>query len=237
MNDVLGPLAVIVPAAGVGKRMRASCPKQYLTINKMTVIEHTVNRLLSCPEVDKVVIALGANDEYFTGTGLANNPRVETVIGGQERVDSVLAGLKALEPDKYTWALVHDAARPCVPVKDIANLILSCAESQCGGLLAMPVRDTMKRSKANNRVEKTVERDGLWHALTPQMYKVGELIAAIEQGLQKGVIITDESSAMEAAGLPSNLVAGSGKNIKITRPDDLALAEFILSKQQETVCE
>jgi len=231
-----GNFIVVVPAAGVGKRMQSQCPKQYLTIDGTTILEHTVTRLLSHDAIGKVIIALGKNDEYFVDTSLAKNTNVSIVIGGDERVDSVLAALKSIKKKQYPWVLVHDAARPCVTHRDISALIENTLAINMGGLLAMPVRDTMKRgSRVQDKslVEQTVERNELWHALTPQMYRSVELQSAIEQALSENVDITDESSAMEYAGFSSALVEGSGDNIKITRPDDLAFAEFILSKQKD----
>ena len=227
-------LVAIVPAAGVGKRMLSACPKQYLQLGGETILEHTVKRLLSVKDICRVIIALGPEDGYFAETSLSKHPDVTTVVGGKERVDSVLAGLKAIDSDRYPWALVHDAARPCVPKQDIEALIGRCRETGEGGLLAAQVRDTMKRGNGSNQVVETVEREALWHALTPQMYPVKQLQAAIEKALEDKVQITDESSAIEHAGHTSLLVAGSSENLKITRPDDLALAEFILIRQQQS---
>jgi 2-C-methyl-D-erythritol 4-phosphate cytidylyltransferase len=232
----------VVPAAGAGKRMLANCPKQYLTIDNETILEHTVERLLSHPLINKVIIALSEGDEYYSRTSLVNNKHIETVIGGKERVDSVLAGLKAIDLQVYPWVLVHDAARPCVTHDDISALITQCIEKQTGGLLAAPVRDTMKRSSCSsdfdvNQVYKTVERENLWHALTPQMYQVNELKEAIINGLSKSSGLTDESSAIELANIPSLLVSASSENIKITHPDDLALAAFFLRKQKQQLQE
>jgi 2-C-methyl-D-erythritol 4-phosphate cytidylyltransferase len=226
-------LIAIVPAAGIGKRMKAGCPKQYLTIEGQTILEHTVLRLLSHPCIEKVILAIGDNDEYFRSTSLASNTDVITVIGGQERVDSVLSGLKIVESADYPWVLVHDAARPCITLADIDVLINHCQQYNVGGLLASPVRDTMKRGQSvNNSVKNTVEREQLWHALTPQMYRTSELLQAITQAQLKAYVITDESSAIELAQLPSLLVTGRSDNIKITQPDDLALATFILAEQK-----
>jgi 2-C-methyl-D-erythritol 4-phosphate cytidylyltransferase len=232
---------VVVPAAGAGKRMLANCPKQYLTIDHKTILEHTVERLLSHPLINKVILSLSENDEYFPRTSLVNNQNIQTVIGGKERVDSVLAGLKAIDPEVNLWVLVHDAARPCVAHNDISSLIRLCLEKKTGGLLAVPVRDTMKRSFNRdldvNKVSKTVERENLWHALTPQMYKVNELKEAIMNGLNNNVVLTDESSAIELSNMPSLLVSSSSENIKITHPDDLALAAFFLAKQKQQLQE
>lgn len=237
MNQAIQSLVAIVPAAGVGKRMQANCPKQYLTINKLTILEHTVNRLLAHPMIKKVIVVISAADEYFSGTRLANQGNVQTVVGGQERVDSVLAGLKAVDADEFSWLMVHDAARPCVSHHDISALIRACHQKNSGGLLACQVRDTMKRGNNEQEILATVERQNLWHALTPQMYRLTELTSAIELALANKATITDESSAMEFANKPSLLVASSSDNIKITRPEDLAMATFILDKQQEKLCE
>ena len=222
-------VTAIVPAAGIGKRMQSQCPKQYLTLAGKTVIEHTLAKLLACAYIKQVVVAISKEDEQFKQLAIANHPKVITVIGGKERVDSVFAGLAKCQLDE--WVMVHDAARPCVTVTEINQLVESCIKHQTGGLLAAKVKDTMKRAAANGEVVATVDRESLWHALTPQMYIAGELQQAIETGIEQGVVITDESSAIEAAGLPSRLVAASPLNLKITQPEDLALAEFILSTQ------
>ena len=226
---------VIVPAAGIGKRMQANCPKQYLLINNETILSHTVKRLLSHPLITQVILALGENDQYFRESDLAHRQDIIRVKGGGERVDSVINGLNVVDADKYPWVLVHDAARPCVTHFDIDELIKQCQENNCGGILATPVRDTMKRGIAKtvemNTIQATVDREQLWHALTPQLYKTQELTNAIEQALAQGVPITDEASAMEYANHPSLLVSANSENIKITHPNDLALAEFYLNKQ------
>ncbi|WP_181901686.1 2-C-methyl-D-erythritol 4-phosphate cytidylyltransferase [Thalassotalea euphylliae] len=235
MNKPMVAVTAIVPAAGVGKRMQSQHPKQYLSLAGKTVIEHTLAKLLASNYVERVVVALGAEDGYFYDLEIAQNPSVITVVGGQERVDSVLAALKASEqfaPQADAWSLVHDAARPCVSTEEIDRLVETCIAQHCGGLLAAPVKDTMKRGDAEQCVQTTVTREQLWHALTPQMYRTTELIQAIEQGLANKVNITDESSAIEAAGLPSMLVNGSPNNLKITQPEDLVLAEFLLMNEQ-----
>ncbi len=224
---------VIIPAAGIGKRMQAECPKQYLEINNQSVLAHTTYRLLSHPKIAKVIIVVSDEDEYFAETDLANNPNIIRVSGGKERVDSVLNGLKSVDVEKNPWILVHDAARPCITHNDINKIIDECIKSNCGGLLAAQVVDTMKQSnlKSSNRVGQTIDRSHLWHAFTPQMYKTSELRKSIESALQQGLDITDESSAIELAGLPSLLVLGRRDNIKITRPEDMALATFYLQQQ------
>jgi 2-C-methyl-D-erythritol 4-phosphate cytidylyltransferase len=225
---------VIVPAAGVGKRMLASCPKQYLKINNSCILTHTTSRLLSHPNIAQVIIVLSDEDEYFAQTELVDNTNVIRVSGGKERVDSVLNGLRAIDIENHSWVLVHDAARPCITHVDIDNLIEQCLINDSGGLLAAQVVDTMKQSSEtkSNAVHCTIDRRHLWHAFTPQMYKTAELKQAIEQAMELGLDITDESSAIESAKLPSLLVQGRRDNIKITRPEDLALATFYLDQQQ-----
>lgn len=225
---------VIVPAAGVGKRMLAACPKQYLEINDQSILTHTVNRLLSHPRVAKIIIAVSDEDAYFGHTELVDNINVIRVSGGKERVDSVLNGLHAIDGETNPWVLVHDVARPCVTHSDIDKIIEQCIENDCGGLLAAQVVDTIKKNSKtrSNMVGSTIDRSNLWHAFTPQMYKTAELKKAIEQALENNLEITDESSAIELSGLPSLLVLGRRDNIKITRPEDIALATFYLAQQK-----
>lgn len=235
MNKPTVAVTAIVPAAGVGKRMQSQHPKQYLPLAGKTVIEHTLTKLLASQYVERVIVALGAEDGYFNDLDIAQHPQVIAVTGGKERVDSVLAALKASEQfasPAVAWSLVHDAARPCVQIEEIDRLVETCLAENCGGLLAVPVKDTMKRADAEQCVQQTVAREQLWHALTPQMYRTDELIQAIEQGLASGINITDESSAIEAAGLASMLVSASANNLKITQPEDLQLAEFLLTNEK-----
>lgn len=225
-------IAVIVPAAGVGSRMQASVPKQYLTLHGVTILEHTIACLLQHPRVDKIVIAVGEDDPYFAELPMASDARVVRVAGGSERADSVLSGLNYLDTyhSEYQWVMVHDAARPCLAVDDIDKLISSCLTHEVGGILASPVRDTMKRGNGNKQIGETVERADLWHALTPQMFRRAALKQALSSALEQGVTITDEASAMEWIGLSPLLVSGRADNIKVTQPEDLALAEFYLQK-------
>ena len=221
----------VIPAAGVGQRMAADLPKQYLPLAGRSVIEWTVSKLLEIPDLQGITVALGPDDTHWQHTDYALHPSVSRVDGGKQRCDSVLNALNALTdlatPD--SWVLVHDAARPCVSIQDISRLIRMVNEQQSvGGLLGMPVRDTMKRTDDLNRVIETVEREGLWHAFTPQMFRLGELRTALNQALAAGIDITDEASAMEWAGHKPLMVEGRGDNIKITRPADLELAEFYL---------
>lgn len=226
-------IVAVVPAAGVGSRMQADRPKQYLEISGKTILEHTVEKLLTHTSVDKVIVAISDDDPYFPQLSLANNPEVIRVSGGKERADSVLSALDYIESNQLAqWALVHDAARPCVDLNDIDNLIKVAITNQLGGILATPVRDTMKRANAQQNIDHTVDREALWHALTPQLFKTQPLRYALSQALDQGVQITDEASAIEWLGEKPALVHGRADNIKITQPEDLALAEFYLTRNK-----
>lgn len=224
----------IVPAAGVGKRMLADRPKQYLKIGQQTVLEHTLDKLISHPNINHIVVPLHPQDPYFDKLDCCQAPWLTRVDGGNERADSVLNGLDVIfQQDPTQWVLVHDAARPCVSHNDITKLLTLAEGEDNGGILAAPVRDTMKRAYPNkpHSIAKTEDRDGLWHALTPQFFMLSELKQALSNALQAGATITDEASAMEWAGHDVKLIESSDKNIKITRPDDLALATFYLSQE------
>lgn len=220
----------VVPAAGVGRRMGAAVPKQYLPLAGRCVLAHALDRLLAEPRIGRIVVALGPEDDWWPTLALSD-PRIVRTDGGAERADSVLNGLRALDgiAADEDWALVHDAARPCLAPADLDRLFAELADDPVGGLLAVPVYDTMKRADADGRVMQTVDRTGLWHALTPQMFRYGLLRAALEDAALAGATITDEASAIERAGLRPKLIEGRADNLKITRPGDLRLAEFFLS--------
>ena len=169
MADSSPDVVAVVPAAGIGSRMQTECPKQYLTIGDKTLLEHAVASLLAHPRVGHVIIAISPVDSWFSSLPLAANPQVSVVTGGGQRADSVLAGLQAAGDAQ--WVLVHDAARPCLHQTDLANLLAITATSKVGGILAAPVRDTMKRGEPGAPlIAHTVEREDLWHALTPQLF-------------------------------------------------------------------
>ena len=225
-----------MPAAGVGQRMAADRPKQYLPLLDKTVIEYSLDRLLDIPGIAGVVLALDKDDSYWPELQFAHQKPVLQVTGGNERCHSVLNALRYLEQQvtdqqQEVWVLVHDAARPCVRAEDVSKLIDKASHDDHGGLLALPVTDTMKRQSANNRVQTTVDRTGMWHALTPQMFKLPLLIKALEHASEKGMQVTDDASAMELAGYHPLLVEGHEDNIKITRPFDLLLAKLYLREQ------
>ena len=227
MIDCHSGLTAIVPAAGIGSRMGADCPKQYLTLAGKTILEHTLGCLLSHPAIARVIVALAPHDEWFEQLAVAADPRVLRVEGGSERAYSVLNALHVVEGK---WVLVHDAARPCLTQGDLDALIASAMACD-GAILGSRVRDTMKRTDGAGNIVATVEREQLWHALTPQMFPTGTLKRALEKGLALGALITDEASAMERAGFTVKMVEGRADNIKVTRPEDLSLAELFLQQQ------
>lgn len=227
---------VVIPAAGVGQRMRSDIPKQYLPLAGRSVLAHSLQRMSLHPVITEIVVVLAADDPYWHQQQLEWVSRpVTTVVGGKERSDSVLCGLQALanRASDDDWVLVHDAARPCVRVEDIQRLIEQCSSDEVGGLLAMPVRDTMKQADNGGRVRATVSREHLWHALTPQMFRYRDVVRALQQARDQDIAVTDEAMAMEMLGKRPRLVEGHSDNIKITRPEDLDLAAFYLQTQGE----
>lgn len=222
-------VCAVVPAAGLGRRMQTECPKQYLSIGNKTILEHAVSALLKHPQVTRVIIAISPGDRRFAQLPLAQHPQITVVDGGAERADSVLAGLHAA--GSAEWVLVHDAARPCLHQDDLARLLAIRDTSRTGGILAAPVRDTMKRAEPGvAAIAHTVERTDLWHALTPQFFPRELLHDCLTRALNEGATITDEASALEYCGFHPQLVEGRADNIKVTRPEDLALAEFYLTR-------
>lgn len=217
---------VIIPAAGVGARMAADRPKQYLKIADQTILEHTINCFLSHPVFETVFLGLAQDDQHWEGLPLSKDRRIKTYIGGDERVDSVLNGLAAMsdraQPNDWVW--VHDAARPCLSHADIDALIRALENCDDGALLGVPIHDTVKRVDLDNKVEITVDREGLWRAMTPQVFRFTELKQALTQSLADKVGVTDEASAIEHMGNKPVLVQGSPHNIKVTRPSDLKVA-------------
>ncbi len=231
---------VVIPAAGVGKRMQADRPKQYLPLLDQTVIEHTIDCFAEHPKITGIILSLNVDDPYWAELIINCDKPLYTVAGGKERSDSVLNALNYLETDMAladdSWVMVHDAARPCLSQADIDRLIDELDNSAVGGILASPVRDTMKRSFDKQPIiSHTENRENLWHALTPQMFRFALLHDALQQALDNNVAITDDASAIENMGLAAQLIEGNASNIKITKPSDLALAEFFLSRGKESL--
>ena len=222
----------VVPAAGSGSRFGGATPKQYLPLLGRSLLQHTLERLAAHPAVDGIVVALAAGDPHWPGWRSLSGKPVQACIGGADRARSVLAGLQAL-PDGVRdkdWVLVHDAARPCLRADDLDRLLLHGRAHDVGAILASPVRDTIKRADAEGRIAATEPRARLWRALTPQLFRRGLLLRALEASIAAGEAATDESAAVERLGLSPLLVEGAADNIKVTEPADLALAEFLLAR-------
>lgn len=221
----------VIPAAGTGRRMLADTPKQYLCVAGMTLLEHSLRALLADTRIQAVSVVVKAGDTRASRLGgLAGNPRVSLAIGGDERSDSVAAGLEHLlflGADNNDWVLVHDAARPCLPQASLTMLMEQVLASGCGGILAQAVPDTVKRA-VDGRIAETIDRCDLWLAQTPQMFRLGELRSALSAARDNGLAVTDEASAMELAGAPVQLVASPRRNLKVTTPDDIELVKFYL---------
>ena len=218
------PFWVVIPAAGVGARMNADRPKQYLPLGGRTLIEHTLDCFLDYPGLRGLVVSLSATDGYWPTLACAADPRIQRAAGGAERADSVLAGLERLSTlgaAEEDWVLVHDAARPNLSRGDLSRLLDALADDAVGGLLAVPVRDTLKQVGTDGRVVGTPDRSLFWQAYTPQMFRLGMLRDALRRALAAGVAITDEASAVEWAGHAPRLIEGRSDNIKVTRPEDL----------------
>ncbi|MEB3766306.1 2-C-methyl-D-erythritol 4-phosphate cytidylyltransferase [Acinetobacter sp. MD2] len=227
-------LWAIIPAAGSGRRFSATELKQYQPLLGKTVLEHSVERLNHLP-LQGYVLAIAENDTLAQTLPLACVERAHFCLGGLERVDSVLNALNYLLTiaDEQDYVLVHDAARPCVTTDNLTSLVDCAVQLQCSAILAVPVRDTLKKV-ANQCIETTVDRSHLWQAQTPQIAQIGLLKRAIEQALAAHVAITDEASALEWCGYDVTVVAGRSDNLKITFPEDLVLASLILTAQQES---
>jgi len=211
----------VVPAAGGGTRLGAALPKQYLDLHGECMLHRTIDALLAEPRLVGIVVVLSPTDPRRPAPGRFDSRVRFVAVGGATRADSVAAGIDQLDVAADDWVLVHDAARPGLSPGALARLIDEVGDDAVGGLLAMPVADTVKRCDDNGRVCKTVDRDGLWAAQTPQMFRVGLLKRALS-GERLG--ITDEASAVERLGLRPRLVRGEPANFKVTLAEDLQLA-------------
>jgi 2-C-methyl-D-erythritol 4-phosphate cytidylyltransferase len=223
-----------MPAAGSGRRFSASIPKQYAALGSATVIEHSLALFESDPDCAGIVVVTASDDATWPAIAARLTRLVDTAQGGAERVHSVLAGLHALASRVRDddWIMVHDAARPCLAAADLARLKEELAAHEIGGLLAIPLADTLKRAvRADDvapAVDATVERAGLWRAATPQVFRFGALLRALDAALAAQRLPTDEAQALEWAGHRPRLVPGRADNIKVTTADDLTLAAAIL---------
>jgi 2-C-methyl-D-erythritol 4-phosphate cytidylyltransferase len=224
----------VVPAAGVGARMNADRPKQYLPLATSTVIQQSIERLLSLDVIEKVVVATALDDPWWPALAWSAPERIQQVEGGRERSDSVLSALEWLSQraEDDDWVLVHDAARPCLTHQDLSQLVRTLVEHPVGGILATPVTDTIKRAGVEQEIIETVERTVLWRALTPQLFRLGMLRDALQQCRKDGSVVTDDAQAIERAGFRPQLVEGSATNLKVTQAGDLILAEEILQRSR-----
>ena len=234
MNDA--KVWAVVPAAGKGSRMGAEIPKQYLLLAEKSVLHHTLEVLTGHAQIAGVAIAISADDLRWPEIAAGFSSGMHVAMGGAERCHSVLAGIEALSEvaREHDWVMVHDAARPCLRHADLNALVAALVGHPVGGILALPVVDTMKRGNADGDITETVSREQLWRAATPQMFRLGALSSALDEARRQGLAVTDDASAMELAGLMPRLVEGHGDNIKITHPADLDLAEVYLRRQQES---
>jgi len=227
-------LWAIIPAAGSGRRFSATDLKQYQIIQDQTVLEHSVNRLNDLP-LSGYVLAVAADDQLAKSLNFKNLDKAHFCMGGAERVDSVLNALNYLMQiaDPNDLVLVHDAARPCVRAENLNALLETAVITGHSAILAIPVRDTLKlAATAQNSIVKTVSREQLWQAQTPQISRLGLLKTALEQAIVDGVNVTDEASALEYMAEPVHMVSGRSDNLKITYAEDLELAELILQAQK-----
>lgn len=216
--------------------MNVDIPKQYLEIRGKTLIEHTIERLLDFPLLEKVVVVLDRNDSYYKDIELLRDERILLGKGGAERYQSVLNGLNVLSElaSGDDWVMVHDVARPCIRRADLDWLVSQLEGHPVGGILGNPVRDTMKRTEGSAICE-TVDRNNLWHALTPQMFRLKLLQDAMKQAIDDEMPVTDEASAIEYSGKQPVMVEGHPDNIKVTRGTDLALASLYIEQQSKLI--
>jgi len=223
----------IVPAAGIGKRMNAKIPKQYLNVNGRPIIATSLARIGALKYVSRIVVMLNPEDKIWPTLGLESDPKIVCQPGGDNRYQSVLNGLRYLQSiaADNDWVLVHDAARPCVRLKDINRLMDAIQQHPVGGLLGAPIENTLKQVDENLEITATVERNFMWSAFTPQIFRFGLLLHALEAVDKSAKTVTDESTALEQLGYRPLMVEGNRDNIKITQPQDLSLATQILSSQ------
>lgn len=224
----------IVPAAGIGSRFGSNLPKQYTEIvSDSSILEYTLNQLIEYPRFEGVMVALHPDDKYWKNLSISNHQKIFTCIGGQERSDSVLHALRNIRQRFNAfgndWVMVHDAARPGINIKLLEKLYTEVILSNSdGGVLATRLVDTIKLGNQNNYVNNTVDRKNLWAAQTPQMFKLNQLIFALESAKSNGYIVTDEASAIEMQGDKSLIVESEIYNFKITTRFDLSIMQSVL---------
>ncbi len=227
-------LWVVIPAAGIGKRMGVDIPKQYITVCDKAIIEHTVEKFTSRNDLQGILVALSNSDQHWSTLELSKNNKITTVTGGEERYKSVYNALCSLKnkAGDDDWILVHDAVRPCITTFEIDQFIADLDHlNGIGGILALPCFETMKKANTNHEIEETIDRKFIWHAQTPQMFRYKKLFLAIEKIMNENIFITDEAMAMELAGYKPVLIQGTHSNIKITDQNDLKYLESFLRQE------
>ena len=238
----------IVPAAGTGQRFGAELAKQFHSIGDKLVADHTLGRILSITKIKKILVPCDTSAEYWQQVSALKDQRVELIAGGAERVHSVLNALHALADSAASddWVLVHDMARPCITSGDINKLIDQLEGHKVGGILATPISDTLKKiapkkitsqNAIESTIEKTLDRSDYRGAQTPQVFRYGLLVRALEAILKERQVPTDEASAIEYLGEQAMIIEGRRDNIKITHREDLIIAQAIMGYQETEQCE
>jgi 2-C-methyl-D-erythritol 4-phosphate cytidylyltransferase len=235
LMDNNSPVWAIIPAAGTGTRMQTDIPKQYIRFQDKTIIEHCLDRLLSHAAISGAVIVLRQGDDDWNQLEYRHDKPVFTAIGGDERNKSVYNGLIYLQSQigNSALAMVHDAVRPLVTHRDLARVIDAARQNSVGAILASPVIDSLKIQNHNMEIAGTQPREGLWRALTPQVFDLQQLLRASKRVIDEDLAVTDDAQAVELAGFTPTLVEGSATNLKITTPADLSLAEKIWLDQRD----
>lgn len=220
----------IIAAAGIGSRMGANFPKQYLKIGNKTILEHTLTPFLTHAHISKVIISLHRDDQYWQGLSINPKERFHTVVGGETRAHSVWEGLKYLKDyaSSSDWVIVHDAVRPLITHSDINLLMKELSQHPVGGIFGLPVTETLKIVQ-DMKIKQTYPRESVWQAQTPQMFRYEILHKAVENALMLDIPITDEASAIEQLGYCPMMIPGTARNIKITTESDLLLAKKLLA--------
>jgi 2-C-methyl-D-erythritol 4-phosphate cytidylyltransferase len=224
----------LIPGAGIGRRMGADIPKQYSKINGVPVFHHSLGKICICRDIYRVIAGISEDDLLWRMDPYQHPRFLGAFIGGQNRSDTVFNGLKDLleyrQADTNDWVVVHDAARPCIGENDIDCLISEARSNGVGAVLGAKIVDTVKKTDDMGKVIETVNRNGFWRAFTPQVFRIGPLMDALDYAVKAGVQVTDECMAMEYAGHSPVMVQGDPTNIKITVPEDLKLAALFLSR-------
>lgn len=236
MNSSSKQVHALIPAAGRGSRYGGAVLKQYLPISGRAVLSHAIRRFQFHPMIGGITVVLAEDDQWFESAVGNQAAAVETVTGGDTRAQSVRNGLRHVIENypEADWVLVHDAARPCLSQASLDRLLEQGLASPDGAILAMPVGDTLKCAGDEGEITATIDRSDLWAAQTPQLFRTRALADAIDAAHRDGCLLTDEASAMEFVGVRPKLVMGSVANIKITHPSDLAIAEALLERKEQT---